>query len=164
MNTLLKISQVKHKTIRLRSSIYVYIYRWTTLRLHVIRILFLLSYKCYQDKMMITKWIKPAAANQTLRKMQDIWASRILLLVRRRLKYCSTSGNDMRRRARRKRSPVMEKNTWLMVFIKVTVRCYVLTRSLWAHKRVKLSSRFFEHIKHIKHSSLLSQVCLLYLK
>ena len=49
--------------------------------------------------------MKPEEASQTLTKMQESWARRMLLLVRRMLRYWRMSGKEMRRRARRKRRP-----------------------------------------------------------
>lgn len=58
---------------------------------------------------MLTRWTNPAAANQTLRNIVHIWARRIALLVRSRLKYCKISGNAINRKALRKRKPRVER-------------------------------------------------------
>jgi len=53
----------------------------------------------------LTRWMKPVAASQTLRKMVTSWLKRMLLLVLKMLRYCRMSVIDISRIARRNRKP-----------------------------------------------------------
>lgn len=55
---------------------------------------------------MLTKWIIPAAVNQTDMKIETNCANRIELDVFNILRYCRISGTVIRRSARRNRRPM----------------------------------------------------------
>lgn len=56
----------------------------------------------------LTKWIIPAAVNQTEMKIDTNWAKRMELDVFNTFKYCKISGTVIRRSALRKRRPAMQ--------------------------------------------------------
>lgn len=57
-------------------------------------------------KLNITKWMRPAAVSQTETTMDTSWAKRIEEDVFNTFKYCRISGKDIKRSARKNRSPV----------------------------------------------------------
>lgn len=72
------------------------------------------------DHIKHTKWITPAAVNQTLITMDTSCASRIELLVFKTFKYCRMSGTDIRRSARKKRSPINKKEYNMLIIFRDT--------------------------------------------
>ena len=103
----------------------------------------------------LTRWMKPEAANQTLMKIQESWASRILLLVRSRLRYCRMSGNDISRKALKNLKPAdwnrfvgMIESGWCPWYepinsVALGVNCYLFIFRFWngLHAKIEKKSR-----------------------
>ena len=74
-----------------------------------------MSLKIFHSSRTLTKWMIPAAVNQTEMNIEMSWANRIDVDVFKMFRYCKMSGTVIKRRARRNRKPEIKRFTKIRI-------------------------------------------------